>query len=328
MPDEQLFREAADGTLATSEGLERVARRMLDDPRAREACDEFFAQWLRLDRVLGAVKDSRRYPEFTPELAATMAEETRHLLADVVWNDRNFMDLFRADYGFLNADLASLYGVPAPANAFERVEFPADSGRAGILGQAAFLSANSKPAETSPTARGIFVREHLLCQQVPNPPPGINATLPEADVAKPLTTRQRLAEHVGNPACASCHKFIDPIGFGLEAFDAIGRKRDKEVVGSRAERVELDIDSCGCISGIPDSDFSSPRQLGQILANDPGCQRCVVKQLFRYAFGRLETFEDSEVIERGFEVFRDSGFRFRELIVALVKSDTFQADLK
>jgi hypothetical protein len=328
MPDEQLFRDAADGGLLMPDGLERAARRMLADPRARQALDEFFTQWLRLDRVLGAVKDSRQYPEFTPELAATMVEETRRLLAELVWNDRNFMDAFRADYGYLNSELAALYGVPAPATAFDRVAFPAESGRAGILGQAAFLASTGKPAETSPTARGIFVREHLLCQQVPNPPPGVNANLPEHDNVNPRTLRQRLAEHVSNPACASCHKFIDPIGLGLEAFDTIGRKRDKEVVGSRTERVELEIDSCGCISGIPDSNFSSPRELGQILAKDPGCQRCVVKQLFRYAFGRLETYEDSDTIERSFEVFRDSGFRFQELIIALVKSSQFRAGLE
>jgi hypothetical protein len=220
-----------------------------------------------------------------------------------------------------------LYGFAPPENDFERVSFPADSDRGGILGQAAFLAATSKPAETSPTARGIFVREQLLCQQVPNPPPGINATLPEPEPTRPQTTRERLAAHVANPSCASCHKFIDPIGFGLEAFDAIGRRRDKEVLHFQAEQVELELDHCGTVSGLPQSDFSSPKELGQILARDPKCQRCVVKQLFRYALGRLETADDGPTIDHCFQVFRDSGFRFRELIIALVTSGPFRAEL-
>ena len=162
MPDQRLFEAVNAGELRTADGIERVARRMLDQPQARQAVDEFFAEWLRFDRVLGAVQDRRRYPEFTPELAAMMVQETRMLLDDLVWNDRNFMDAFTAGYSFLNSELATLYGVPAPAGEFERVTFPADAHRSGLLGQASFLASNAGPVETSPTARGIFIREQLL----------------------------------------------------------------------------------------------------------------------------------------------------------------------
>jgi len=145
MPDQRLFDAAAKGELRTPEGLERTARRMLEDPHGRQAVDEFFAEWLRFDRVLSGVKDRRRYPEFTPELAAMMVQETRMLLDGLVWSDGNFMEAFTAGYSFLNADLASLYRVPAPSGEFERVRFPDGSPRAGLLGHASFLSSTAGP---------------------------------------------------------------------------------------------------------------------------------------------------------------------------------------
>jgi len=230
MPDRRLFEAAANGELRSPDGIERVARAILAQPPARQAVDEFFAQWLRFDRVLGSVKDRRRYPEFTPELAAMMVQETRLLLDNLVWTDGNFMEAFTADYSFLNSDLASLYGLPAPAGEFELVRFPAAAHRAGLLGHGSFLASNAGPVETSPTARGIFIREQLLCQHVPNPPPGVNTQVPEPTAERPLARRQRMQAHVENPTCASCHKLMDPIGFGLENFDAVGKWREQEAI--------------------------------------------------------------------------------------------------
>ena len=266
MPDRRLLDAAANGELRTAEGLERVARSMLDQPPARQAVDEFFAQWLRFDRVLGSVKDRRRYPEFTPELAAMMVQETRMLLDNLVWKDGNFMEAFTAEYSFLNSDLASLYGVPAPSGRIRAGAVPAASRRSGLLGQASFLASNAGPVETSPTARGIFIREQLLCQHVPNPPPGVNTQVPEPTADRPLSRRQRLQMHFENPTCSSCHRLMDPIGFGLENYDAIGRWRESEVIefestgpsGTPAKRVELPIDSKGEIAGLASSAFSEP----------------------------------------------------------------------
>jgi Protein of unknown function (DUF1592)/Protein of unknown function (DUF1588)/Protein of unknown function (DUF1587)/Protein of unknown function (DUF1595)/Protein of unknown function (DUF1585) len=332
MPDRRLLEAAATGELRTSEGIERIARGMLDQPPARQAVDEFFAQWLRFDRVLGSVKDRRRYPEFTPELAAMMVQETRMLLDNLVWNDGSFMEAFTADYSFLNTDLAGLYGVPAPAGEFELVKFPADSRRSGLLGQASFLASNAGPVETSPTARGIFIREQLMCQHVPNPPPGVNTQVPEPTADRPLARRQRMQAHVDNPTCASCHRLMDPIGFGLENYDAVGRWRDKEaiefeVAGARGraatKTIELPIDGKGEIAGLTNSAFSEPRAIGRLLADSRGCQECVVRQLFRYAFGRVETAADRETIRNSFAAFRESRFRFKELLIALVRAPQF-----
>jgi hypothetical protein len=287
---------------------------------------------MRFDRVVTAVKERRAFPMFTPELAQAMTEETRRLVHDAVWNERNFLGIFSANYAFVNSDLASLYSLPAPAGEFERVEFPANTDRAGVTGAGAFLLLTSKPGETSPTARGLFVREQFLCQHVPDPPPGVNTNLPPLTEEKPMTIRERLGEHVSNPSCASCHNLIDPIGFGLEHYDAVGRRQEKQRVTvplSRADRdkrpvsAELPIDSSGRIAGIANSEFSSPKELGRVLAGSAQCQECVVKQLFRYQAGRLETLADREIIRRSFDEFRGSQFRFKQLIIAIAKWTEF-----
>ncbi|MCC6589705.1 MAG: DUF1592 domain-containing protein [Bryobacterales bacterium] len=339
MPDEELLKAAERGELGTSAGIEKQVVRMLKDERAQPALDEFLAQWLRFDRLRSAIRDRRLFPEFTTELVNSMSQETTRLFRHLVWGDQDFMQFFKARYSFLDPELANLYKVTAPKEIWGKVEFPQDSVRAGILGQGTFLALTSKPSDTSPTERGIFVREHFLCQIVPPPPPGLNATLPPVTDERPLSTRDRLVKvHLTNRVCAGCHLLVDPIGFGLEQFDAIGRFRQKERVviyptfdemkTKRKEKpteYQMDIEPRGQISGIVDSDFASPRQLGELLANEPNCQKCVVKQLFRYATGRREETEDGPVVEAALERFRRSGFRFRELIMAISMSETFRS---
>ena len=332
MPDRALLDAAAKGELRTPEGIERIARSMLQDKRARQATDEFFAQWLRFDRMLTAAKDDGRYPSFTPELAAMMVQETRMLLGHLVWNDLNFMEALTADYSFINADLARVYGLPEPAGEFEMVKFPASLPRAGILGHATFLASTTGPVETSPTARGMFVREHLLCQIVPNPPPGVNTNLPEPSTAEAARAkRERMLEHVQNASCSGCHRLMDPIGFGLEKYDAIGAWRDQEIVdissGSgesrRSKSVNVDITAAGEIAGLPNATFSDSRELGRVLATSPVCQDCVAKQMFRYAFGRAEAASDRATVAATAATFRSSGFKFKELLISLVRSPQF-----
>ncbi len=178
MPNAELIASAEKGELATKDNIEKVARRMLDQPRAHEALDEFTSQWLRFDRLLTASKDRRKFPLYTRETALAMTEEARAFVSDLVWNGRNFMTAFTADYGYVGPELAGIYGVPAPAKEIERMPFPKGSERAGLLGQGLFLALTAKPDETSPTARGLFVREQFLCQHVPDPPPGVNTNLP------------------------------------------------------------------------------------------------------------------------------------------------------
>src|SRR5262249_23140210 len=176
---------------------------------------------------------------------------------------------------YLSPELAKLYGVPPPSEPWRRVEFASDSERAGVLGQATFLAVTSKPADTSPTERGLFVREHFLCQVVPPPPAGVNTTLPPVTDEKPLTTRERLQIHLSNPSCAACHTLVDSVGFGLEKYDAIGKFREKQEVTiyptndelktrrkTKPTEYKLDIDALGTVRGVKDSEFRSPRELG------------------------------------------------------------------
>ena len=333
LPDEELFRAAERGELDTPAGIEKQVSRMLRDSRARDALDEFLAQWMRFDRLRNAIRDRRLFPEFTAELVAGMTEETRLLFRSLVWEDRDFREFFTAPYAYLSPELAKLYGVPAPRQTWGRVEFAPDSERAGVLGQATFLALTSKPVETSPTERGLFVREHFLCQVVPPPPAGVNTTLPPVTDEKPMTTRERLQIHLSNAACSGCHSLVDPVGFGFERFDAVGKHREKQLVTifptfdetSTKRKVQpteykLGIEAEGDVLGLKDARFQSPRQLGEILAREPGCQKCVVKMLFRWASGRPEEPDDQPRIETALERFRQSGFKFRELVVATAVS--------
>ena len=202
----------------------------------------------------------------------------------------------------------------------------------GSWDRLSFLTLSSKPDETAPTGRGLFIREQFLCQQVPPPPPGVDTNLPPVEESKPVTNRERLAMHASNKMCAGCHNLIDPIGFGFEKFDAIGMRREKHkllfypnLTGVAARRakpkeIELDLDTKGWVAGLPDSEFTSPRELGDLLANSPQCQECLVKQVFRYMSGRQDTPADRPVLTQALEQFRKSDYRFKELMVALVKS--------
>ncbi len=334
MPDAELFAAAERGELATRAGVEKQVRRMLSAPRAHEALDEFVSQWLRFDRLTTASKDRRKFPYFTRETANAMITEARTFVSDLVWNDGNFMDLFTANYGYVSPELARIYGVPAPARDFERVAFPANSERAGILGQGLFLALTSKPEESSPTARGLFVREQFLCQHVPDPPPGVNTNLPPVTEAKPQTNRDRMSEHTTDASCATCHKLMDAVGFGLEKFDAVGARREQMVLEFRkksyedddedekhpvpAKTITLPLNTNAYVAGIANSEFSSPQQLGAVLEKSPQCQECVVKQYFRFQAGRSETAADRPLIRFVTGDFRNSGFRFKELILSMV----------
>lgn len=326
MPDEALLNGAEKGQLSTREGIRLAARRLLADAKAKQALDEFVSQWMQFDRVITASRDRRTYPKFSRETAAAMTEETRRFVADLVWNRRNFMELFTAEYGYVNAELANVYGVAAPATEFDKVAFPAGSERAGLLGQALFLTLTSKPNDTSPTARGLFVREQFLCQHVADPPPGVSTDLPPLTEDKPQTNRQRLAMHASNESCAGCHNLIDPIGHGLEKFDGIGERRENLKLSFYPDRqrrqppkvVELDLDTSGWVAGIANSRFQSPKELGAVLAQTPQCQECVVKQYFRYVAGRSENTVDRPLIRKVTGEFRGSGFQFQEMVLSLM----------
>ncbi|MFN7996579.1 MAG: DUF1592 domain-containing protein [Bryobacteraceae bacterium] len=336
MPDDALLTAAARGGLDSPAGVEGQIRRMLADAKGRQGLDEFVSEWLRFDRVLTAARERRMFPLFNRELVNAMTEEARRFIGDLVWNNKDFTEAFAANYSFINSDLAAVYKVTPPAHDFDRVDFPGSDDRAGLLGQTLFLTLTSKPEGTAPTGRGLFVREQFLCQHVPPPPPGVDTNLPPVDESRPVTNRQRMAAHATNKMCAGCHGLIDPIGFAFEKFDAIGMHHDKaqllflphlnDVVALRTAKpkeVYLDVDTTGAIAGLKDAQFTNPRQVGELLARTPQCQECIVKQVFRYMAGRVETPADRPLLNRAFEDFRNSHFRFQEMILSLAKGREF-----
>lgn len=337
-PDEELLAAAATGGLETRSSVDAHSRRMLASDLATETFDNFLAQWMRFDRLRNSVKDRNRFRDYGPEVAESMTEESRRLFRHLAWNDLDFREFFTADYTFADDFLTKVYGMSDPSVPFGKTEYPADSTRSGILGHGTFLAQTGKPIHTSPTERGLFVREHFLCQAIPPPPPGVDTSLPPLTLGgRPMTIRETMEElHASQPVCASCHKLVDPIGYGFEHFDTVGAHRETELVrveptpqqereGAKATEHSLPIDSTGFVAGIPDSAFGSPQDVGRILAQSPICQQCIVRQLFRYLFGRSETSRDTEVIERAYNRFEQSGFVFRELVLGLVVSEEFLA---
>ena len=336
LPDPELLAAAAGGRLGSRSQVERQARRLLEAPAARDALDGFFAQWMRFDRLRNAVKDRGRFRDYSQTVAESMTEESRQLFRHLVWSDLDFREFFTADYTFVDDFLTGLYGMPDPEIPFGKTPYPDGSIRGGILGHGTFLAQTGKPVNTSPTERGLFVREHFLCQSIPPPPPGVDASLPPLSIgSRPMTIRETMErQHASDVACASCHKLVDPIGFGFENFDTVGSYRETEPVriepspqqerlGQKAETHELPIDPAGYIAGIEDSQFRTPREAGHVLADSETCHKCVVKQLFRYLFGRHETRNDAGSVDRAYNRFKRSGFRFRELVLGLVVSEEF-----
>ena len=337
-PDQELLAAAAAGVLDTRSSVNAHSRHMLASEHARETFDDFLAQWMRFDRLRNSVKDRNRFRDFGPEVAESMTEETRQLFRHLAWNDLDFREFFTADYTFADDFLTKIYGMSDPSVPFGKAAYPADSTRSGILGHGTFLAQTGKPIHTSPTERGLFVREHFLCQTIPPPPPGVDTSLPPLTLGgRPMTIRETMEElHAAQPVCTSCHKLVDPIGYGFEHFDTVGAFRETEPVrveptpqqkreGAEATDHSLPIDSTGFVAGITGSAFESPRDVGRILAQSPICQKCIVRQLFRYLFGRSETSRDAQVIERAYNRFERSGFVFRELVLGLVVTEEFLA---
>jgi hypothetical protein len=306
VPDAELVRAADAGELDTDvDALVAQADRLLETRRARTAMADFFAETMELHELDGVTKDAELYPEFTVALRAEMAAEVRDLFVDVALDrDADLGELLTTDRTTAGPNLSALYGLPSSATAL-----PAEDARGGVLGRAAFLTIQSHNTLTSPTSRGKFVRSRLLCQPIPPPPPGVATDL---DGAVGDTLREQLEQHATDPACKACHALVDPIGFGLEHFDPIGRRR------------ELDngfpIDATGSIEG---DGFDGAAELGAVVAAHDRFSRCMATQLYRYANASVERDEDDIVLDAIDADFVDAGRAFRPLVEAIVRSEGF-----
>jgi hypothetical protein len=315
-PDDALLDAAANGSLATRAQVETQARRMLADPRARPALAEFYDQWFGLSRIKTTSKDATAYPEFNAALRDSMGEETRRFVADVLWNgDAHLTTMLTASYSFVNKPLASLYGVAGPSDATTYARVTLDpTQRSGVLTQASVLAAYARPDQSSPIKRGQWVRVRLLCQELPDPP----ANVPELPQIKAgVSNRERFAMHTSNPACSGCHNLIDGLGFGLEAYDGIGRFRttDQGVAVNSSGEVTATVDIDGAYDGGP--------ALAARLASSTQVRDCAPTQWLHYAMGRKQEEADACSLLQLKQAFASSGGDLRELMVALTQTDVF-----
>jgi hypothetical protein len=318
MPDERLFELAAAGTLGDRDTLAAEAARMLEDPRADATLLDFHRQWLDLRRLDQALKSSALYPEFTPALVSSMRTSTDRFVEHALNEGEGTLgELLGADYAFVDSRLATLYGVPhSGAPGFERVDLDPQQ-RRGLLTHASVLAGLAGAEESSPVSRGRFVRERLLCGELSPPPPGLDTELPPLEPG--ATTRERFEQHTSDPTCAGCHVLMDPIGFGFEHYDAIGR--------FRSDQDGQAIDASGTVVGLGaagDVAFDGAIELATVLAEAPAVEACYARQWFRYGLGRREDPEvDACTLTTLEDSLRDSGGDVRALLLALVVSDAF-----
>lgn len=315
MPDDRLFGLASEGRLSESETLRAEVRRMAADPKAEAFFETFPAQWLGYAPLGGTVKpDDVEFPDFSPALTRSMRAEATAFFAHLVREDRSLLDLLDADYAFLDEPLARHYGIEGVVGPERRRVPLGDAPRGGVLGMGAVLTATSLPVRTSPVVRGKWALETLLGEELPPPPPDASE-LPEAsEDAEPKTLRELYAEHRRNETCATCHDRIDPIGFGLENYDAIGRWRTEDAGKPIDARGELP-------SG---ETFDGPEGLKSVLLRErERFARTVSETMLRFALGRGLRYYDEAAIREITAAVVDADYRAGALIEAIVESEPF-----
>jgi mono/diheme cytochrome c family protein len=318
IPDERLLELAERRELTKPAILEQQVRRMLADPRAISALvDDFAAQWLNLRRVAEVVVHPDFYPDFDDNLLHAFKQETELFIASTLREDRSVIDLLRADYTFVNERLARHYKIPGIYGPrFRRVTLPNPDQRGGLLAQGALLSTTSYPDRTSPVLRGKWLLDNIFGVYVPPPPADVDTTLPEIRPGTvPPTIRERLAQHRSNPVCSSCHSVIDPPGFALENFDAIGGWRTVDEAGRP-------VDAMGTtVSGAAIDGLSGLRAM--LLQRPDQFPSTVTEKLLAYALGRRLEYYDRPAVRSIVRSAAAQDYRWSSLILGIVNSPTF-----
>ena len=314
MPDDALLAAADRKKLAQPAALVAQVRRMLLDAKAHALIENFGGQWLQVRKLESVKPDRKRFPEFDEYLRLSMRRETELFFESIVREDRSILDFIDSNYTYLNERLARLYNVPnVQGTEFRRVQFSADSHRGGLLGQASVLTISSYANRTSPVLRGKWVLENLV--GAPPPPHRPTFECDETKLGLSSSMREQLEQHRKNPICASCHTSMDPLGFGLENFDAIG--------GWRTKDGQFPIDASGTL---PDGrSFDGPRGLESILKAQPDAfTECLARKLLIYALGRGLEPGDDAAVKKIVQTVAADNYRFSSLVLGIVKSEPFQ----
>ena len=313
-PSAALLDAAKSGQLDTADGVRAAAAPLLSSAGLADRMTAFFSEYAQAQQVLVVSKSTTQFPTFDDALKSSMLQSLQLFLKNVVLapngDVRSFYD---SNQTFVDTKLATFYGggVRAPTSGFGQVQFPASSGRAGILGQAGLIAAQSQADRTSPTRRGIFILESLLCTTPPPPPPGVVIDLP---VDPTLTSRQLLERHRADPTCAGCHALFDPLGMALEHFDPIGRYRETEN--------GLAIDATGSVNGVA---FDGEAQLGAALRQEPKVIACLMRNFYRNANGRAEDDKDPDQIKNLVQLLSARNYVWSALLADFVASDAFRS---
>ncbi len=327
-PDDELMNQATLGKLKDPAILEKQVRRMLADPRSMELVNNFAGQWLFLRNLQSLIPATEDFPDYDDNLRQAFRRETELLFNSIVHEDRNVVDLLTADYTFLNERLAKHYGIEGVyGSQFRRVSLGADSPRRGLLGQGSILTVTSLATRTSPVLRGKWILENILGTPPPEPPPNVpplkeNGPKPNdksTEVIEYPSVRQRMEEHRTNPVCASCHKMMDPIGFALENFDAVGQWRTRD--GRNP------VDAAGQL--VDGTKINGPVDLRQaLLGYSDQFVRTATEKLMTYGLGRGVEYYDMPAVRSIVRQAARSNYRFSSLIVGIVESTPFQMKRK
>ena len=317
-PDSQLVALGRRGLLTDTTVLIAQTKRMLADKRSSALSTRFAAQWLRLSDIEKVHPDALQYPDFREQIASDMVQETELFFDHLVRENRSFLDLYTANWTYVNEDLAKHYGIPGVVGTeFRRVEYPANSGRVGIFGHGSVLTLTSHANRTSPVLRGKWVMEVLMGTPPPAPPPNVPdlEKTGESKEGRMLTTRERMEEHRNNASCRSCHQFIDPIGLALDNFDVIGQWRIKEnnmLLDTRGDYYD-------------GTKITGPRELQQVLLKRPvPLVRTFVTNLMAYAVGRRVEYADGPAIRKIEASVKTKNYRIQDVVLGVVKSDAFR----
>ncbi len=314
MPDDELFRLAKQGKLHQGEVLDGQIGRMLDDPKADALVENFASQWLNLGNLVEVKPDPKLFPQFTPELRADMVRETQMFVSTLFREDRSLLDFLDADFTFVNQRLAKHYGFNGVrGEEFRRVSLPG-SQRVGVLTHASILTLTSNPNRTSLVRRGVWIVDNVLGIKLPDPPASVPSLEDGAKESGASSMREQLKIHRENPVCAACHDLFDPLGFGFENFDAIGRWREKSEGAP--------VDSKGTLPG--GESFNGPIELVQILKRrEEDFAKLVTRKMLTYALGRGLEIPDSCAVDEILADLKQNDYRFSVLVSGIVHSTPF-----
>ncbi|MBI1246622.1 DUF1592 domain-containing protein [bacterium] len=332
MPDEELLKLASEGKLSDPVVRHQQVARMIADPKIENFVNDFTGQWLDLREIEFTTPDKKLYPEYDPLLLEAMLGETRNFFDHVLHEDLSVTNFVDSDWTFVNQRLADHYGLDEVRGheKFQKVKLPADSVRGGVLTQASVLKVTANGTTTSPVIRGVWVLDKILGRPAPPPPPGVPAV--EPDIRGATTIRQQLDKHRSNAECASCHKRIDPAGFALEEFDAIGGQRDfyrsvgegKKIEGNKSYRQGPDVETFSQLAdGREFADFKSYRKC--LVDDRPLVVRAMAEKLLVYATGRQVGLPQRQSTDAIVAASRDHDCGLQSMIQAVVDSDLFLA---